>query len=148
MSLNFDFRNIKNHEEVTTSPFNPNEWHPVADALVWLSMLCGYNEITSRNVDAVTDRIMAYQVVMGPFLSAKGGALKIHLQPEDVRRFVGLKTNATRLTDKQFQARLGRIAVEEGKALERRLAREQWPCALTRTFEIAAQMRAEARAAA
>jgi hypothetical protein len=128
MSLNFDFRKVANYEAVTTDPADPQSWHPVADALVWLSMQCGFNEITPKNVDKVIDRIMAYQVVLGAYLHPDGG--EIYIMPVDIRRFVGMRTNATRLTDAQWHRRLGRVADDVGTHLARRLEREQRPGAI------------------
>jgi hypothetical protein len=128
MSLNFDFSKVTNYEAVTTDPADPQRWHPVADALVWLSMQCGFNEITPKNVDKVIDRIMAYQVVLGAYLHPDGG--EIYIMPVDIRRFVGMRTNATRLTDAQWHRRLGRVADDMGTRLARRLEREQRPGAI------------------
>jgi len=137
MSLNFDFRKVANYEAVTTDPADPQSWHPVADALVWLSLQCGFNEITPKNVNKVIDRIMAYQVVHGAYLGPNGG--DIYIMPVDIRRFVGMRTNATRLTDAQWHRRLGRIADEVGTRLARRLEREQRPGALAEIAHRAAQ---------
>jgi len=137
MSLNFDFSKVPLYEEVTIDPADSTKWHPVADALVWLSLQCGFNEITPKNVNKVIDRIMAYQVVLGAYLHPAGG--EIYIMPVDIRRFVGMRTNATRLTDAQWHRRLGRIADEVGTRLARRLEREQRPGALAEIAHRAAQ---------
>lgn len=129
MSLNFDFSKVPLYEAVTTDPTDPTKWHPVADALVWLSLQCGFNEITPKNVNKVIDRIMAYQVVLGAYLHPDDGG-EIYIMPVDIRRFVGMRTNATRLTDAQWHRRLGRITDDVGTRLARRLEREQRPGAL------------------
>ncbi len=130
MSLDFDFSKVPLYEEVTTDPTDPTKWHPVADALVRLSLHCGYAEITPKNVDKVIDRIMAYQVVLGAYLHPDDGG-EIYIMPVDIRRFVGMRTNATRLTDAQWRrSRLGRVADEAGTHLARRLEREQRPGAI------------------
>jgi len=133
MSLNFDFSKVFDCEAVTTDPADPQSWHPVADALVWLSLQCGFSEISHKNVDKVIDRIMAYQVVLGAYLG------QIYIMPVDIRRFVGMRTNATRLTDAQWHRRLGRITDEVGTRLARRLEREQRPGALVEIARRAAQ---------
>jgi hypothetical protein len=136
MSLNFSFKKVHNYEEVTSNPANPDEWHPVADALVWLSLICGYGEITAKNVDKVIARIMAYQSVTGAYLSAKGGAVKVYITPEDVRRFIGLSTNASVFTDAQWRRMLGQIAADGGLSLSRRLEKAQTPTALSQVQNI------------
>jgi hypothetical protein len=133
MSLNFDFSKVFDCEAVITDPADPQSWHPVADALVWLSLQCGFNEISHKNVDKVIDRIMAYQVVLGAYLG------QLYIMPVDIRRFVGMRTNATRLTDAQWHRRLGRITDDVGTRLARRLEREQRPGALVEIARRAAQ---------
>lgn len=125
MSLNFSFENVANYEEVTTHPADDTRWHPVADALVWLSLFCGYQEITLKNVDKVISRIMTYQAVGGSYFRG------MYITPQDVRRFVGLKTNASTMTDAQWAKRIASIATDQGKALHNRLENAQTPSALS-----------------
>lgn len=146
MALHFDFSKVVDYEAVTTDPANPENWHPVADALVWLSMLCGYSEITEKNLRKVTARIMAYQAAAGAYLSFKG--TPVYITPTDIQRFVGLRTNAPTMTDKQWQTRLGGIAVDRGGHLTINLERAGCVSALVRTAEIAqAAQAAQAKAA-
>ena len=84
-------------------------------------------------MDKVINRIMAYQVVLGAYLG------QLYIMPVDIRRFVGMRTNATRLTDAQWHRRLGRITDEVGTRLARRLEREQRPGALVEIARRAAQ---------
>ena len=136
MSLNFSFKKVNDFEAVTTDPADPNRWHPVADALVWLSLICGYREITLKNVDKVIARIMAYQSVTGAYLSANGGAVKVYITPEDVRRFIGLSTNASVMTDVQWAKHIARIATDQGKTLRHKLENAQTPSALSQVQRI------------
>lgn len=119
MGLHFDFKNVLNYEEVTTDPNDSERWHPVADALVWLSMICGYGSITSKNVETVVARVMAYQAVAGAYLSFKKEP--VYIMPGDVHRFIGLRTNASSMTDAQWLKRLGKIAQDQGKYLTMKL---------------------------
>jgi hypothetical protein len=137
MSLNFDFTKVANHEEVTTDPADSTRWHPVADALVWLSMICGYDEITLKNVDRVIARVMAYQAVTGGYLRSKG--TDIYITPADVRRFVGMRTNASTMTDAQWLKRLGALAQDQGHYLLLKLENAQTPSALSEVARIAAE---------
>ena len=145
MSLNFNFTKVANHEEVTIDPTDPTKWHPVADALVWLSLHCGYAEITLKNVDKVIARIMAYQAVGGGYLSHKGA--RIYITPADIRRFVGMRTNVTPLTDAQWVRRLGAIASDQGALLRHKLEKAQTPSALQEVARIAAEAKAAPQAA-
>lgn len=135
MALHFNFSNVADYQTVTADPSDPEKWHPVADALVWLSMICGYNSITLKNVDKVITRIMAYQAVAGAYLRHKGAP--IYLTAEDVRRFVGMTTNASTMTDAQWQRHLGKLATDYGHRLHRKLETDQTPSALTNVNAIA-----------
>lgn len=140
MALSFDFSKVDDYKAVTIDPANEENWHPVADALVWLSMLCGYGEITEKNVHKVTARIMAYQAVAGAYLRYKGEP--VYVTPEDIRRFIGLRTNASTMTDKQWQTRLGGIAVDAGGYLRNKLTREECAPALVKVAQFAQQAKA------
>jgi hypothetical protein len=140
MALSFNFTNVENYKEVTTHPLNPEEWHPVADALIWLSMICGYSQITNKNVDTIIARILAYQAVRGAYLH--GNKQPLYITADDVRRFVGMRTNATAFTDAQWTRKLGQIALDHGQDLQRRLQRENTPSAL-QTIKALAEKRSQ-----
>lgn len=138
MALHFNFKDVLNYEEVTTDPNDSERWHPVADALIWLSMICGYSSITSKNVDAVTARIMAYQAVTGSYLRYKGES--VYIMPEDVYRFIGMRTNATPKTDAQWLKHLGKLAQDQGNYLTRKLNGEFHAMYKVQLFADAAKM--------
>ena len=121
MALHFNFSKVRDHESVTTHPTDPESWHPVADALVWLSMICGYNRIDAKNHATVAKRILAYQRVSGPYLGIieDGKRKDIVITARDVERFIGMTTNASTLTDAQFERSLGKMAMEHGRWLDR-----------------------------
>lgn len=130
MPLNFDFRRVRDYEAVTTDPADPTRWNPVADALIWMSMICGYNEITEKNAEKVIERVMQYQLLTGAFLSGGKGEnntpKEIYIMPTDVRRFIGMTTNASKLTDAQW----GRKVVLMTRDRAAILAAERRPSAL------------------
>ena len=146
MALHFNFQDVLNHEEVTTDPNDSENWHPVADALVWLSMICGYGRIDSKNVETVTKRIMAYQAVTGGYLSFK--KKPVYITPADINRFIGMRTNASTMTDAQWLKRLGAIAQDQGKYLTMRLEGEGHFPALYEIQRIADEAKLDKEAAA
>lgn len=135
MALHFNFSKVADYETVTIDPTDADKWHPVADALVWLSMICGYDRITLKNVRMVIARIMSYQAVTGAYLSHKG--VPVYITAEDIRRFVGMTTNASTMTDAQWQRHLGKLATDYGHRLHRKLETDQTPSALTSVNAIA-----------
>lgn len=133
MGLHFNFSKVVDHQRVTTNPTNPDEWHPVADALVWLSMICGFNRIDDKNHAKVALRIAAYQVVTGAYLGriVMGKRSPIYITPQDVKRFIGMTTNASTMTDAQWMKRLGQIAIDTAGYSAHWTGRDDYPSALS-----------------
>ena len=108
MALHFDFGKVADYQRLTTDPLDENRWHPVADALVWLSLSCGYNHITEKNYKDIAKRIALYQMAGGAYFSYYEGEgdsknrVSIYITEEDVRRFIGMHTNASTKTAAQF----------------------------------------------
>lgn len=108
MALHFDYSNCGKTEAerdaLTTHPMDKDRWHPVGDSLVWLSMSCGFDEITAENLDEVWRRIDVQQRLFGPVYSAAvdGRRRPLPLTRDDVARYVGLRTNASKKTAQKF----------------------------------------------
>lgn len=126
MALSFNFSRVENNERVITNPRNDDEWHPVADALIWLSMICGFDSINNVNQNDVADRVLAYQHVVGPYLRIikDGKPEPVWITRKDVLRFTGMTTNANRMTRAQWQRRLGDIAMASSADAERKRNKE------------------------
>lgn len=120
MPLTWDVSKIADHDEVTTLQTEQGAiWHPKTEALVWLSMSTGIATITEQNSDEVYARINLIERVRGAMLGTNGESLFI--EPEDVRKHIGLRTNASRLTKSQF---LNQFADHELNAAKRRYRKE------------------------
>lgn len=120
MSLNFNVAKIKNHRFLTTHPDDHKKlnkdgsfkkgvstlrWAPITDSLVWLSLGCGFNEITEANWKQVFTRISIHEATFGTMKRrvGKDGHLEDWpITPKDVFDHIGLTTNASKLTDAQF----------------------------------------------
>lgn len=116
MSLNFNYANVADKDVVCTDPSDENKYHPVFDALIWLSMVCGYNKIAEDNCAKVYTRIAQYQAVVGAYLGyagEDGERVPLYITLEDVRRYIGMHTNVTSMTDAQWNKRLAATALEE-----------------------------------
>lgn len=113
MSLNFDYKKVANWEAASTHPCFPDEWHPIGNALVWMSMVCGYGEITQRNAVKIAQRLMEYQAVKGPLLeyttpdeNGERASRKLYIDLPEVQRYIGLCTNASTMTDREWNKKL------------------------------------------
>ncbi len=108
MSLDFDVSKIEDHANVTTAPHNgfndKPQWHPVTSGLVWASIPCGFSGITEQNLDLVWRRVSLWQAVIGAFQSGPEG--DVPTTKEDLRRHIGLRTNASGKTEKEFMETL------------------------------------------
>lgn len=112
MPLTWNTSKIVNHTEVDTDPYDEKSWHPVCTGLVWLSMYCGFNEITEKNWEEVAQRIAIWQKFSGAYLS-KDVTTHIYITNLDVQRYIGLRTNASRMTKTQFNKQVVRWATED-----------------------------------
>lgn len=105
MSLDFSVEKIADHENVTTAPYEfagRAQWHPVTNALIWGSMSCGYNRITEDNLTHVWERINLWQHVLRGLVNYQWKT--VWLTKEDIRRHIGLSTNASVKSDAEFMA--------------------------------------------
>lgn len=97
MSLDWDVSKVKDFETVTTVKKQDGEfWAPQTEALVWHSMVCGFNEISDKNWKHIWNRIRVWEKVKGPMM------YQVPLTEEDVQKHIGMRTNASRKTLAQF----------------------------------------------
>jgi hypothetical protein len=107
MSLDFSYKGID--PVLVEHPGDSEEYHPVLQALVWMSLSCGYSRITKDSVDKVYLRVRACQLMHGAFVHKKretNSISAVYITRRDVEAYVGLTTNATALTDPQFAKRM------------------------------------------
>jgi len=128
MSLDFSLVAIKDRvseeewERITTHPDDwgkeeGQRWHPVADALVWLSMLLGFNRITEENYEKIAKRIAAYEDAFGPYLKGSEvfGDKPTRITAADVKLYIGLRTNASEMSDAKYERWLGGVLMREAR---------------------------------
>jgi len=120
MPLTFNYENVANKDVVCTDPNDPDKFHPVLDAIVMLSMVCGYNDINERTYRWIHKRIAQYEAIVGAYLGYTGEDNKrksIYITLEDVQRYIGLTLNTTRTQDSQWRLDLARIARRQTESL-------------------------------
>lgn len=107
MSLNYELGRIANWKNLDNAEI---------EAMCYLSMFIGMPVIASKGKDSWERfllRAIAWQTVAG----------RLNYPPitaETVQRFVGLRTNATRISAAAFQRKLGAVAMADA---ERRIVR-------------------------
>lgn len=81
----------------------------VSEALVWASMVTGVPALTEANWLTAAARLRAWESAVGPFL--RSGPIPA----DEVRRHIGLTTNAARLGLAEFERKLGRAVLDPRK---------------------------------
>lgn len=101
MALNWNIEKVKKHKEVQTD----KEW-PITDTLIWATMFVGFTSITKDNYHEFYKRLHLTELVSGSFLMEGG---KPHYTTEDdVKRRIGLSTNAGSYSRTEFMRRLAK----------------------------------------
>jgi hypothetical protein len=113
MSLDFDVSRMKNFNVLATliepcasqNTEAMKRWHPVTQALTFLTMGIGMNSITEKNWKEFYDRVNTWERTVGPQLW-RGDISKDDprnwITPLEVYMHIGLGTNASSKTDAQF----------------------------------------------
>lgn len=95
MALTWDRTEVKDYDKLTDEEWTLNE------SLIWATMAVGINVITVENARDFFARVSFWEKVIGAYRFNEAGP--VYITPEDVLRFVGLKTNATPLTKAKFR---------------------------------------------
>lgn len=120
MALEWGIRDCKDWEEI--APSAESEEGPRTEALIWATMPIGITKITKNSVDEVILRLRVWERLLGRTLlcypredgeSEVDYRVRARYKREWVERRIGLWTNATPMTRKQFyQACMERLERE------------------------------------
>lgn len=77
-----------------------DDW-PVTECMIWLCMICGVGVIDEKSAPIFFDRIHAWESATGP-INTNG----VRITAEDVRRRIGMRTNASTMSDAAFKKKL------------------------------------------
>lgn len=117
MSLDWNVENIEDYETVCwhERELSPNEGggtaivlHPVTEALIYWTMGVGLNQITEANADRFFERSERLNEVNGkPLVQWKDGERTTRgFTRDEIRAHIGLRTNASILSDAEFDTSL------------------------------------------
>ena len=120
MSINWDVKDIENYKEVTThvTDDGKEEWHPVTQTLVWLSLAIDMGVITKENCMEFYTRCDIYESTMGAMGSNEDGDIKISY--DEVKSHIGLRTNVSGKTKAQFLKKLFDNKIRENTSMLRK----------------------------
>ena len=105
MSLDWGVGDIKDWREYCwEGEEGEHRLNPVTNALIWETIVIGMNRITEKNWEEFAERVHISQQVHGACLHFKGE--EIFVLPCDVKRHIGLHTNASPVTKAKFKTNM------------------------------------------
>jgi len=114
MALHYDFTQCADTDAIKAD--TPEGW-PVTDCTIWLCMIVGIDKITDANAEAFWHRVHAWETVSGP-INTSGRPM----EPRDIALRVGLRTNASRITDAAWRKKLTETMRRDSDSAWRRTA--------------------------
>lgn len=108
MALSFDFTNVEDYSRIVDEDPNSIEF------IVFETLFLGMNSITEENAGEFYARHKVYDGV-------SRYPTRREVTPAFIRQFIGLRTNASPLTETQFRTKVVKYAIDH-HSLEYRLA--------------------------
>jgi hypothetical protein len=116
MSLNYDLQNV-------TADYKSDEGWALAHALIWGTMSVGMHSIDEKDWEEFFTRAHIVQTIHGGWLWDKETQKARHVTANEIRSFIGLRTNVTNQTNAQFKNRIDRALRDQAQQMLR-MARE------------------------
>lgn len=105
MALHWDVTKCKNHKSLTAE----GEW-PITNALIWATMSVGIRDITEETIPEFYARLSVWESIVGAMLyetdTETGKATERGVTVEDLRKRIGLHTNASSMTRAEWRKNL------------------------------------------
>ncbi len=101
MALNWNIEKVKNRKEIQTG-----SEASITDSLIWATMVVGFTSITEQNYHEFYKRLHLSELVKGTFLNKDGKSS--YITEDDVKRRIGLSTNAGSFSRTEFMRRLSK----------------------------------------
>jgi hypothetical protein len=127
MSLSYKLEGIKNFKQLCLRPDPEDETQElitgVTQTMIWLSIPCGYGEITAKNAKVVFTRIHTYETTFGAMRKQRvdGVSNDKFVTYQDVLNHIGLKTNVCNETETAFKKTIATRIMEDSIRSARRL---------------------------
>lgn len=115
MSLNYDTTKV-NTIKLTNKEGNMSA---ITNCLIFITMAVGISEITNKNYKDFFARVRVYEKSCGNYMNLyddeTNETIKYYITLEDIKDFIGLKTNASTLTKTEFLNNVLRIVIEHAE---------------------------------
>ena len=118
MPLNTDYRNIKNYNRKLYRKLQEGEYgykadevqykiKPRVETIIFATMITGIPNITEKNYEQFYNRLHLVETVHGSFFfkRVRSKVVADTIRKEEIEAMIGLKSNASTLTLKQFLKR-------------------------------------------
>ena len=110
MSLTYDLTTVKDWKENYPNKTNADGEERINDTsnmLIFVSMITGIGEITSKNAQEVFSRIRMSEMVHGGYFTNGNGENR-NVTLQEVTDHIGLKTNVSDITKARFNSHINR----------------------------------------
>jgi hypothetical protein len=119
MSLNYDLTKIENSEEL----FDDNTgMNAVTESLIFYTIFIGMNQITETNAEKFFERVYLYEKLFGAtvsYINENNDRVERNIKFSDIKRHIGLHTNATSLSDTAFKNNVVKRAFQDAHSFIR-----------------------------
>jgi hypothetical protein len=109
MPLNWNVTDVKNHKRVMYSKNEDGTYKmkPIYETIILSTMIVGMRGITEKNYEKFFNRLRLVESVNGAFFfeTKRGKHHPRYIKKEEIKKMIGLKTNASELTRNKFLKR-------------------------------------------
>jgi len=124
MSLDYNFEDIKNFEDICYRPAimengeqseDMVQVSPITESIVWATMSTGLHKITEKNLKDWYIRLNVLSGLFGPPMQRiiDGERVGVDISIQDLITHIGLRTNAETYTEAQFWMKCRKRAQDE-----------------------------------
>ena len=134
MALNWDGTNIKNFSSVSRN--DDGSFSEETELLIFYTMNLGMRSITESNVDKFILRFRMYEVLFGMSKWRNVDGERINAISDTlIRKHIGLRTNASSISDAQFNKNMLKQLVREAEATSENMNRREEEAACSELSE-------------
>lgn len=124
MSLDWNLENIEDYENIcweVNEKTGEKYMNPITHSLIFATISVGISEITQDNVAEFYNRTILTANVYGEPINEfpeEGGIVRRNYTFEEVKQHIGLSTNASHYSDKEFMEKVNNAQAQNQKDLE------------------------------
>jgi hypothetical protein len=107
MALNWDVTGVENWEELF-SKNEEDEMTKIYERVLMFTLTIGVRNITDKNWKKFFDRVYMWERIKGAnyYSDTENNRKEVYIKEEDVKRMIGLKTNASEFSKTEYLKKL------------------------------------------